>query len=93
MFDISFWELLLLAVVTLLVMGPERMPRALGQAGRVIAGLRRRAFSLRRQLDALLWPGQGPGQPGQPEQGELQERLEALDDLLEGAPDRKQPPG
>lgn len=84
MFDISFWELLLLAVITLLVMGPERMPRALGQAGRVIAGLRRYAFSLRRQLEELLrWPGQG----------EMQERLAELDELLEDAPDRKSPPG
>lgn len=29
MFDIGFWELLIVAVVSLIVLGPERLPRAM----------------------------------------------------------------
>lgn len=33
MFDIGFWELLLIAVVALIVVGPERMPRLIKVTG------------------------------------------------------------
>ena len=33
MFDIGFWELSLIAVIALLILGPERLPRAARQAG------------------------------------------------------------
>ena len=33
MFDIGFWELLLIAVVALVVVGPERMPRLIRVTG------------------------------------------------------------
>lgn len=33
MFDIGFWELLLISVVALLVVGPERLPRMVRVAG------------------------------------------------------------
>lgn len=64
MFDIGFWELALLALIGLLVLGPERLPKAArslglwaGRARRYIRGftddLERelRAEELRRELD------------------------------------------
>lgn len=82
MFDIGFWELLLLAMVGLLVMGPERMPRAMVQAGRALAHLRRTLFSLRREFE----------RQARLEEGEtLEERMGRLDDLVEEAPDKKPP--
>lgn len=33
MFDIGFWELSLIAVIALLILGPDRLPRAARQAG------------------------------------------------------------
>ena len=33
MFDIGFWEILMIAVVALIVVGPERMPRLIRVTG------------------------------------------------------------
>ncbi len=34
MFDVGFWEFALIAIITLLVVGPERMPEIAKKAGR-----------------------------------------------------------
>ena len=44
-------ELLLLFVVALLVLGPERLPKVAGQVGRWAGRARRVADQLRRQLE------------------------------------------
>ena len=41
MFDIGFWELLVIAVVSLLVAGPEKLPGLVRDVGRWTAKLRR----------------------------------------------------
>ena len=48
MFDIGFMELLVIAVVGLLVIGPERLPEAI-RTGAMWAGRARRTFSRFRQ--------------------------------------------
>lgn len=50
MFDIGFLELALIAVLALLVLGPERLPRAARTVGRAVARARRVAKGLQRQL-------------------------------------------
>jgi sec-independent protein translocase protein TatB len=45
-------ELLLLFVIGLLVLGPERLPRAASQVGRWVGRARREANRLRRQLES-----------------------------------------
>ncbi|HET6564870.1 MAG TPA: Sec-independent protein translocase protein TatB [Xanthomonadales bacterium] len=54
MFDVGFTELLLLAVIGLLVLGPERLPRV----ARTLGGLTRKARSswlnLKRSIDAEI---------------------------------------
>ena len=40
MFDFSFWELLIVAVVILLVVGPQRLPTVARTIGRYVAKLR-----------------------------------------------------
>ena len=51
MFDVGFAELLLLSLIALLVLGPERLPRI----ARVLGGLSRKArsswLSLKRSID------------------------------------------
>lgn len=51
MFDVGFAELLLLSLIALLVLGPERLPRV----ARTLGGLSRRArsswLSLKRSID------------------------------------------
>ena len=50
MFDIGIGELLLLAVVGLLIFGPDRLPRAAADAGRWIRQIRQMATSARQEL-------------------------------------------
>jgi sec-independent protein translocase protein TatB len=54
MFDIGFWELLVLAALGLLILGPERLPRVIGQLGRWLRQARRTASQLRWQIEHEL---------------------------------------
>jgi sec-independent protein translocase protein TatB len=54
MFDVGFWELVLIFGVGLMILGPERMPRVAAQIGRWIGRARRTASQLRRQLEHEL---------------------------------------
>jgi sec-independent protein translocase protein TatB len=51
MFDASFKELLLVLVLGLLVLGPERLPKVAAVVGMWVARARRTAMQLRRQLE------------------------------------------
>lgn len=51
MFDVGFWELLLLFGLALLVLGPERLPRVARQVGTWAGRARVMARSLRVQLE------------------------------------------
>lgn len=56
MFDIGFWELLLIAILGLLVLGPERLPRVARGigiwAGRARAYVRQLSAELDREIQA-----------------------------------------
>ena len=54
MFDIGASELLLIAVVAILVIGPKDMPAALRQAGRWIGKVRRVSAHFRSGLDTVI---------------------------------------
>lgn len=41
MFDVGFWELALIGVITLLVVGPERMPQIARKAGYYLGKVKR----------------------------------------------------
>lgn len=56
MFDVGFWELALIGVIALIILGPERLPRAarevglwMGKARRMVAEVKR---DINRELDA-----------------------------------------
>lgn len=51
MFDIGFWELMLVGVVALVVLGPERLPVVAKKVGRMIAKGRRQLSELQRELE------------------------------------------
>ncbi|MEJ2384721.1 MAG: Sec-independent protein translocase protein TatB [Xanthomonadales bacterium] len=75
MFDVGFTELLLLSLVGLLVLGPERLPRV----ARTLGGLARRArsswLSLKRSIEAEM------------RAEELREPLRRFQDEAKGAVD------
>ncbi|NWO05282.1 MAG: twin-arginine translocase subunit TatB [Alteromonadaceae bacterium] len=54
MFDIGFVELLICGVIALLILGPERLPRAARAAGRWVGGAKRMASQFSSELDRQL---------------------------------------
>lgn len=54
MFEIGFTELLLVGVVALLVLGPERLPVAMRTVGRGLGQARRAMGALRAQVEREL---------------------------------------
>lgn len=54
MFDIGFAELLLIAVVALLVLGPEKLPTAARTCGLWLGRLRRSVSSIQREINEEL---------------------------------------
>jgi len=55
MFDIGFWELSLVALVALLVIGPERLPRVARLAGFWIGKGQRMVSSVRHEIKVELY--------------------------------------
>jgi sec-independent protein translocase protein TatB len=56
MFDIGFGEFLAIALIALLVFGPDRLPQMAADAARLIRELRRMASGARRELAESLGP-------------------------------------
>lgn len=54
MFDIGFAELLIVAVVALIVLGPERLPRALKTAGMWLGRIKRTVTSVQKEISEEL---------------------------------------
>ncbi len=69
MFDIGPGELLLVAIIGLLVLGPQRLPKVAAELGKWVGRARRTATQLRRQLEReielseLEQPPKPPPQP------------------------------
>jgi sec-independent protein translocase protein TatB len=55
-FDLNFQKILVLAVIALIVFGPERLPKIAAQAGRALRDLRRIAENARADLQEGLGP-------------------------------------
>lgn len=54
MFDIGFWELVLVGVVSLLVFGPERLPKVAREVALWVRKARAMAASVRQEIDHEL---------------------------------------
>ncbi len=54
MFDVGFWELVLIGVVALVVLGPERLPTAARTAGLLIGKLRRTVYDVKSEIEREL---------------------------------------
>lgn len=80
MFDIGFWELAVLAVVALLVVGPERLPQLVRDGARWVRAARRFAtetrYEIERELDVEA-------------RRDFTRSLAEVDDLMRIAPDRE----
>ena|SRR5690554_903905 len=54
MFDIGFTELLLISVISLLVLGPERLPKAARTLGLIIGKIKRSVSGLQEELERQI---------------------------------------
>ena len=79
MFDIGFWELLLLSALALLVLGPERMPDAALRISALLKRMRRSVASFQHELHEQVRASK---------EKSLDENLEHLDQLFAQAPDK-----
>ena len=79
MFDIGFWELVIIALVALIIIGPERLPDFARDAGRLINKIRRFIQSAKRELEKELELD---------EVNDLHKSIKHVDGLMQEAPDR-----
>ncbi len=82
MFDIGFFELCLLFLVALLVLGPDRLPRAARTVGALMRRARRMVSGVRDQIDRELSVEDFRREMDEQRRQfqELQARLDARDD-------------
>ena len=80
MFDISFWELVVIATVALLVVGPERLPALARDTARWLKALRRYVSQVRYDIEREL---------DLDGRQDLHKSIARLDDLMKSAPDRE----
>ena len=58
MFDVGFWEILLILVLALVIIGPERLPGAARKAGFFVGKARRYIEGVRSEVEAELDVGE-----------------------------------
>jgi len=54
MLDVGFWELLIIAIVLLLVMGPERLPEVAKQAAFIVRKARNSLYRFKSEMQAEM---------------------------------------
>lgn len=54
MFDIGFWELVLISIIALVVLGPERLPQAIRTVARYVRTAKRMANHVKDELSREL---------------------------------------
>jgi len=53
-FDVGFWEISIIALIALLILGPERLPRAARSIGLWVGKARRTLAEVKRDIDREL---------------------------------------
>jgi len=90
MFDIGLWEILLILVLALVIIGPERLPSAARQAGLFIGKARRYVEGVRSEVESELDIGEFKRMLHNQEVqiNELQQQLKSgVDDVKADMPD------
>ncbi|MBA2653693.1 MAG: twin-arginine translocase subunit TatB [Gammaproteobacteria bacterium] len=54
MLEISFWKIILVAVVALIVLGPEQLPRAARSVGRLLKELKKGLASVQKEIAGTI---------------------------------------
>lgn len=80
MFDIGFWELVLIAVVALLVVGPDRLPGLIKETARWVTKIRRFVINTKREIEREI--------DLEGVEKDLSSRITELEQKVEQAPDK-----
>ena len=85
MFDFGFWELAIVMVVALLVVGPERLPALAGQIGKWVGKAKRMIASVRSDIESEIKAAELKEilEKQQGEIGELKEMLKGTKNEIE----------
>ena len=81
MFDVGFWELVIISTVALLVVGPEKLPGLIRQVTRWFAAIRRFVMQTKTELEREL---------DFDVEKDLPTKISDLDDLMDIAPDKEE---
>jgi sec-independent protein translocase protein TatB len=90
MFEIGFTELIVIGVVALLVIGPERLPKVARMAGHLYGRLQRYVSSVKSdisqeiQLDEIRRAGQNFKQSIESSVSDVEQQATVVDDYLRG---------
>ena len=79
MFDIGFWELILISVIAIIVVGPDKLPSFAKNMGYWTGKIRRLINNTKRELSQEL---------NLDNNNSLEQKLNDLDELMENAPDQ-----
>lgn len=69
MFGLGFWEIIIIAVLALILLGPDKLPDAARTAGKLMRDLRRATDDIRDQLETEIYADElkkGPAVPPVP---------------------------
>ncbi len=65
MFNVGAGEMFVIMLLVLIVLGPERLPKAMGQVGRAVAQLRRISGGFQDEIRRAMDPDNAPFRPGE----------------------------
>ncbi len=65
MFNVGGGELLVILLLGLLILGPERLPKAMGEIGKYVAQLRRMSSGFQDEIRRAMDPDDVPFRPGE----------------------------
>ncbi len=88
MFDIGFWELSLICIVALLIVGPEKLPGLVREVSRWVRKIRRSIIEARYELEREF-DFEEEKKDFEAQGKKLLGKIDELDDLMEIAPDRE----
>jgi len=83
MFDIGFWELAIISIVALLVMGPEKLPGLVRDVSKWTRKIRRFVAQTRNEIERELTLDPD---------NDLSNTISELDELVKHAPDKLSSP-
>lgn len=93
MFGIGTWELIVIFLLALIILGPDKLPSVARTVGRTLTNLRKTADEVKREIDLDGLKGQIQSELlDDPELEELQRNLDVRTDIRRAMTELEEPP-